>query len=116
MPAAIFLGVAFGARDRHTIGGLLIIIGGIGPILFKERPAPVEEGEKLQEVEARWRPLIKSDSGSEHTHSSIMRWTPKNTRNSRPAAWRLVHRKLIEWFDYASYGYLAAVIGTLYPL
>ena len=37
-----------------AIGGLLIIVGGIGPILFKDKTAaPVEEGEKLQEVEAR---------------------------------------------------------------
>ena len=37
-----------------AIGGLLIIIGGIGPILFRDKTAaPVEEGEKLQEVEAR---------------------------------------------------------------
>ena len=37
-----------------AIGGLLIIAGGIGPILFKDKTtAPVEEGDVLQEVEAR---------------------------------------------------------------
>ena len=56
-PVAIFLGVVVWGESMTVmgaIGGLLIIIGGIGPILFRDKAAaPVEEGDALQEVEAR---------------------------------------------------------------
>ena len=54
---AIFLGVVVWGESMTVmgaIGGLLIIVGGIGPILFRDKAAaPVEEGDALQEVEAR---------------------------------------------------------------
>ena len=56
-PVAIFLGVVVWGESMTVmgaIGGLLIIVGGIGPILFRDKAAaPVEEGDALQEVEAR---------------------------------------------------------------
>ena len=56
-PVAIALGIfVWGESMTVTgaIGGLLIVIGGIGPILFKDKTAaPVEEGDALKEVEAR---------------------------------------------------------------
>ena len=56
-PVAIALGIFVWGESMTVIGaigGLLIIAGGIGPILFKDKTtAPVEEGDALQEVEAR---------------------------------------------------------------
>ena len=59
----------------------------------------------------------QSDSGSEHhtfLHHEMSAEEHEKLKTLRRAAGASFIGNFIEWFDYASYGYLAAVIGTVF--
>ena len=58
-----------------------------------------------------------SDSGNEHhtfLHHEMSAEEQEKLKTLRRAAGASFIGNFIEWFDYASYGYLAAVIGTVF--
>ena len=59
----------------------------------------------------------QSDSGSEHhtfLHHEMSAEEHEKLKTLRRAAGASFIGNFIEWFDYASYGYLAAVIGIVF--